>query len=83
VGTAMRTRINAGMTVHVISSAAFPWICFAAAPPGRLRNLKIVTIRSASVKTKTAVPNRRSRFHNASIDELRSVRCVKVEFGYS
>ena len=33
VGTAMKTRIRAGMTVHVISSVVLPWVCFGSGAP--------------------------------------------------
>src|SRR5688572_23440167 len=83
VGTAIRTRMTAGMAVQAISSAALPWIGRAAGPPGRLRYLMMVKTSAASTKTKTMVPQKRSLSQSMSVAVLRSVLRMKVELGYS
>src|ERR1035437_10253613 len=71
-----------GMIVQVISRVELPCVCFGAGAPSRLRNLMIVKTSRASTITKTIVPSSNSRFHRPSMIVLKSVRWVKVEFGY-
>ena len=53
VGTAMKARTSAGMTVHTISMAVFPWTCFGSGSSGLPRNLKMVKTSAPSTSTKT------------------------------
>ena len=81
VGTATKTRITAGASVHAISRTVWPCVGLGAARPSRWRKRMSATRRRASTTTNTAAAHQKMSRKSTSVARAKSDRGANVDWG--